>query len=82
MPSDDVSPDRTDMRSSDGNRDPTAREGSGEDGPSHARPPVIPDRYAPLQLVDGAVVIYDRESSDAWIESSYAIPLGDAERVE
>lgn len=79
-PSEDGSPDRTDMRSSGENRDLTARKGSGEDGPCHARPPTIPDRYTPLELANGAVVIYDRKESNAWIESSHAIPLGDAER--
>lgn len=38
-------------------------------------PPSIDDRYQ--SLTDGQdVVIYDDENEDAWISSSYAVPLG------
>lgn len=79
MPSDDVSPDRTDTTPPAEEQAPRTQEEFDEDEPRNTRPPAIPDRYTPLELVDGAIVIYDRKESNAWIESSHAIPLGDAE---
>ena len=34
------------------------------------------DRYAHLSLVDGAVVIYDREEPDTWVQSDYHVEVG------
>ena len=34
--------------------------------------PTLPGRYASITLVDGDVVIYDRENQEAWIQSDVA----------
>jgi hypothetical protein len=34
------------------------------------------DRYAHLSLDDGAVVIYDREEPDTWLQSDFAVEVG------
>jgi hypothetical protein len=34
------------------------------------------DRYAHLSLDDGAVVIYDREEPDTWVQSDYHVEVG------
>ncbi|MDX1746463.1 MAG: hypothetical protein R3324_11045, partial [Halobacteriales archaeon] len=35
------------------------------------------DRYPALELADDRVVIYDRETVDAWIVADHAVPLPD-----
>lgn len=42
---------------------------------SKAEPDPIPDRYTLLGVGDDEVVIYDREDTDAWIQSNRAVPL-------
>lgn len=34
--------------------------------------PTLPGRYAAITLVDGEVVIYDRENPEAWIQCDAA----------
>lgn len=34
------------------------------------------DRYAHLSLDDGAVVIYDREEPDTWLQSDFVVEVG------
>ena len=57
------------------------------DAPSAADEPTDPtpgrpvsaldsDRYAHLSLDDGAVVIYDREEPDTWVQSDYHVEVG------
>ena len=43
------------------------------------RPPESPldsDRYARLSLDDDAVVIYDREQPDTWLQSDFVAEIG------
>lgn len=34
------------------------------------------DRYGHLSLDDGAVVIYDRQEPDTWVQSDYHVEVG------
>jgi hypothetical protein len=34
------------------------------------------ERYAHLELGDGAVVIYDREDPDTWLQSDFTVEIG------
>ena len=46
---------------------------------STSEPPESPldsDRYAHLSLDDDAVVIYDREDPDTWVQSDYFVEIG------
>ncbi|MFC7099011.1 DUF7331 family protein [Halobaculum marinum] len=33
------------------------------------------DRYARISLQDGAIIVYDRNHTSAWIQSDVAVPL-------
>lgn len=44
-------------------------------GRPRPEPAPVPDRYAMIGLGENEVVIYDRENSDAWIQSTRAVPL-------
>ena len=41
--------------------------------------PVVDDRYAALDLEDESVIVYDCRETNAWLQSSHAIPLEDDE---
>jgi hypothetical protein len=50
-----------------------------ENAESSDRPPESPldsDRYAHLSLDDDAVVIYDREQPDTWLQSDFVVEIG------
>ena len=50
-----------------------------ETADSSERPPESPldsDRYAHLSLDDDAVVIYDREQPDTWLQSDFVVEIG------
>ena len=49
-----------------------------EDGPTDESPesPLDSDRYAHLSLDDDAVVIYDREEPETWLQSDFAVEIG------
>ena len=50
-----------------------------ENAESLDRPPESPlnsDRYAHLSLNDDAVVIYDREQPDTWLQSDFVVEIG------
>ena len=38
--------------------------------------PLDSDRYAHLSLDDDAVVIYDREQPDTWLQSDFVVEIG------
>ena len=49
------------------------------DDESTDEPPESPldsDRYAHLSLDDDAVVIYDREEPETWLQSDFAVEIG------
>jgi hypothetical protein len=43
------------------------------------RPPAIPDRYAALHLEEDAVIVYDRQETNAWIQSTDTVDLEPAD---
>ena len=50
-----------------------------EDADQSERPPESPldsERYAHLSLDDDAVVIYDREQPDTWLQSDFVVEIG------
>ncbi|MFC7068593.1 hypothetical protein [Halobaculum lipolyticum] len=62
----------------DGDRDPggTAAPADGASSEPVAGPPgPDDDRYGRLSLEDGAVIVYDRSLTSAWIQSDVAVPL-------
>ncbi|WP_254839898.1 DUF7331 family protein [Natronomonas marina] len=42
----------------------------------HPKSPLDTDRYAHLSLDDDAVVIYDREEPDTWVQSDFVVEIG------
>lgn len=42
----------------------------------HPESPLDSDRYSHLTLEDGAIVIYDRESPETWVQSDVAVEVG------
>lgn len=44
--------------------------------PSFEPPAPDTDRYAHLSLGDGAVVIYDREEPETWLQSDFVVEVG------
>ncbi|UIP01390.1 hypothetical protein Hbl1158_15895 (plasmid) [Halobaculum sp. CBA1158] len=56
--------------------DPTAVTGALPDGSEPLTPAYDDsDRYARLELADDSVIVYDRERTDAWIQSDTARSL-------
>ena len=47
-----------------------------DDAATRPGPSPIDDRYGTLVLGEEAVVVYDRESPGAWLESDRAVPVG------
>lgn len=53
------------------------KNGTSDDDTRRPGPAPVPERYAFDAEGDG-VVVYDRERSDAWIKSDYALEVGPA----
>jgi hypothetical protein len=55
---------------------PVEHTDSGDDAATRPGPSPIDDRYGTLELGDETVVVHDRESPGAWLESDRAVPVG------
>ncbi len=40
----------------------------------------VPDRYRSITTDGDGVIVYDREEPEAWLQSSYAVEVGPADR--
>ena len=49
---------------------------STDESPESPESPLDSDRYAHLSLDDDAVVIYDREEPETWLQSDFAVEIG------
>ena len=62
------------MRMSDTSPEP--EDGPTDESPKSPESPLDSDRYAHLSLDDDAVVIYDREEPETWLQSDFAVEIG------
>ena len=51
-------------------------DGSTDESSGPPESPLDSDRYAHLSLDDDAVVIYDREKPETWLQSDFAVKIG------